>query len=82
MLFRSNRMTQCNLIFVTKFNYRLGSKCSCIISDDLPKTTKSRENMSLYEFYDDIIIGLPRRDGFYPLGEIACGSENPSMLGR
>ena len=67
---------------MTEFNRLLGSKCCCIISDDLSRTTKSREDMSLYEFYDDTIIGLTRRDGFYPLGEVVYCSENPFMLGR
>ena len=75
-------MTQCNLILVTEFNHILGFKCSYIISDDLPRTAKSREDMTLNEFYNEKVILLPRRDGFYPFGEVVCCSENPFMLGR
>ena len=75
-------MVQCNLIFVTEFNHLFLSKCSSIVSDNLPRTAKSRENISLYEFYNGGIIGLPTKDGFYPFGEVVCGSENPSMLSR
>ena len=52
------------------------------MNDDLGRAAKSRENISLHEFYNDKIIGLLTRDGFYPFGEVVCGSENPSMLGR
>ena len=67
---------------MTEFNHLLGPKSRSIISDDIPRTAKSREDVSLNEFHDERVIGLPRRDGFYPFGKVFCCCENTFMLGR
>ena len=67
---------------MTEVNHFLASKCCCIIRDDLGRATKSGRDIGFYELYNNLIIGFPTRNGFYPLSEIVCGSENPSVLGR
>ena len=75
-------MTKHNLISVTEIHYLFRTKCSSIASDDFPRIAKSRQDMVFKEFYDNRVSGIPRRDGFYPFGEIISGCGYPSMLGR
>jgi len=75
-------MAQSDMVFVIEIYLFLGLEGNNIIGYDLFRTAKSRQYVGFYESYNHCIIGLSRRNGFYPFGEIVCGSEDPFMLAR
>ena len=70
------------MVIVVEINHFLGLEGCNIICNDFSRTTKSRQDIGFKEFYDDRVSGISRRSGFYPFGQIICGSDDPSMLGR
>jgi len=56
---------------------------SCnIVSDKFPRIAKSGKDIGFKEFYNDRISSSYGRDGFYPFGEVFCGSQDPFALGK
>ena len=66
-------MAQRNMKLVAEIDHLFGFEGSSIVSDDLLRVAKSREDIALKELDNDGIIGLPTWDGFNPLGEIVSG---------
>jgi hypothetical protein len=72
-------MNQCNPILLTKIDHWFSLERCNIISNNYAQTTKSHHNI-LKKTNDYRAVVIPCRDGFYPLGEVISGSQNPPML--
>jgi hypothetical protein len=73
---------QNNVVMTAKINKLLRPKCSCIVSNDLPRTTKMGQNVIFKKFNNHSVSGLPTWYSLDPFGEEVSGSENPLMLAR
>ena len=58
---------------VAEIDHLFGLKGSSIVSDDLLRAAKSREDIALKELDNDGVIGLSTRNGFNSLSEIVGG---------
>jgi hypothetical protein len=73
-------MSQTNVILVAEIYELLRLKISCIISYNLSRTSKVRQDIIFKEFDNNRVSGLPAWYCFDPFGKIIGGSENPPML--
>jgi hypothetical protein len=73
-------ISQTNVILVAEIYEFLQLKSSCIISYNLSRTSKERQDIILKEFDNNRVSGLPSWYLFDPFGKIIGGSENPPML--
>jgi hypothetical protein len=73
-------MPQTNVILVAEIYEFLRPKGSCIISYNLSRASKTRQNIIFKEFDNNRVSGLPAWYCFNPFGEIIGGSENPPVL--
>ena len=73
-------MPQANVVMIVEINEFLQPKGNCIVSNDLSRTTKTRQNIIFKEFDNNKVIGLPAWYCLDPFGKIIGGSENPPVL--
>jgi hypothetical protein len=73
-------MTQTNVVPVAEIYEFLRPKGNCIVSYDLSRTTKMRQNIIFKKFDNNRFSGLPAWYCLDPLGEIISGRENPPVL--
>ena len=73
-------MPQTNVILVAEIYEVLQSESNCIISYNLSRTSKVRQNIVFKEFDNNGVNGLPAWHCFDPFGKIIGGNENPPVL--
>ena len=73
-------MPQTNVILVAEIYELIQPKSSCIISYNLSRTSKARQDIIFKEFDNNRVSGLPAWYYFDRFGKIIGGSENPPML--
>jgi hypothetical protein len=73
-------MPQTNVILVAEIYELLRLKSSCIVSYNISRTSKARQNIIFKEFDNNRVSGLPAWYCFNPFGKIIGGSENLPVL--
>jgi hypothetical protein len=73
-------MPQTNVILVIEIYELPRPKSSCIVSYNLSRTSKERQDIILKEFDNNRVSGLHAWYYFDPFGKIIGGSENPPVL--
>jgi hypothetical protein len=68
------------VILVAEIYEFLRPKGSYIVSYNLSKTSKERQNIIFKEFDNNRVSGFPAWYCFDPFGKIISGSENPPVL--
>jgi hypothetical protein len=72
-------MNQCDTILFIELNQWLNLEGCNIVSDNSVQTTKPCYNV-FKETNDHLVRRIHGRDSLYPLSEVICGSQDPSML--
>jgi hypothetical protein len=72
-------VNQGNPILFTELDQWLRPEGGSIVSDNPARATKLGKNV-LQEADNYFMRSAPRGDSFYPLGEIVCCSQDPSVL--
>jgi hypothetical protein len=73
-------MPQTNVILVAEIYEFLRPKGNYIVSYNISRTSKARQNIIFKEFDNNRVNGLPAWYCLDPFGKIIGGSENPPML--
>ena len=74
-------MAQCDMVFIAEVNHYFRLEGSIIVCDNFYRTTKYGQYIGFKELDNERVSSIPRRYGFYPLGKVISGSEDPLMLG-
>jgi hypothetical protein len=73
-------MPQTNVVPAAEIYEFLRPKGGCIVSYNLSRTTKMRQNIIFKKFDNNRVSGLPAWYCLDPFGKIIGGSKNPPVL--